>query len=67
MLTPTSRLLELLELLQTRPLITGTEIADALGVDRRTARRYVAALQQLGILHRTAQQAHAANSASLFG
>ena len=31
------------------PLITGTEIADALGVDRRTARRYVAALQQLGI------------------
>ena len=49
MLTPTSRLLELLELLQTRPLITGTEIADALGIDRRTARRYIAALQQLGI------------------
>ena len=49
MLTPTARLLELLELLQTQPLITGREIADQLGVDRRTARRYVAALQDLGI------------------
>ena len=49
MLTPTSRLLELLELLQTRPLTTGTEMADALGIDRRTVRRYVAALQGLGI------------------
>lgn len=49
MLTPTARLLELLELLQAQPLITGTEIADRLGVDRRTARRYVAALQDLGI------------------
>jgi len=48
-LTPTARLLELLELLQTQPLITGREIADQLGVDRRTARRYVAALQDLGI------------------
>jgi predicted DNA-binding transcriptional regulator YafY len=48
-LSPTSRLLELLELLQTRPLITGTEIADELGIDRRTARRYIAALQGLGI------------------
>jgi predicted DNA-binding transcriptional regulator YafY len=49
MLTPTARLLELLELLQAQPLITGGEIADRLGVDRRTARRYVAALQDLGI------------------
>ena len=49
MLTPTARLLELLELLQTQPLITGREIADRLGVDPRTARRYVAALQELGI------------------
>jgi len=48
-LTPTARLLELLELLQAQPLITGREIADQLGVDRRTARRYVAALQDLGI------------------
>jgi predicted DNA-binding transcriptional regulator YafY len=48
-LTPTARLLELLELLQAQPLITGREIADRLGIDRRTARRYVAALQDLGI------------------
>jgi predicted DNA-binding transcriptional regulator YafY len=48
-LSPTSRLLELLELLQTRPLTTGREIADRLGIDRRTVRRYVAALQGLGI------------------
>ena len=45
----TSRLLELLELLQNRPLVTGREIADRLGVDRRTVRRYVATLQELGI------------------
>ena len=49
MLTPTARLLELLELLQAQQLLTGREIADRLGVDRRTARRYVAALQDLGI------------------
>lgn len=48
-LTPTARLLELLELLQAQPLLTGREIADRLGIDRRTARRYVAALQDLGI------------------
>ncbi len=49
MRTPTSRLLELLELLQTRPLATGREIAELLEVDRRTVRRDVAALQELGI------------------
>jgi predicted DNA-binding transcriptional regulator YafY len=42
-------LLELLELLQTQTLTTGREIADRLDVDPRTARRYVAALQDLGI------------------
>jgi predicted DNA-binding transcriptional regulator YafY len=47
--SPTSRLLELLELLQTRPLTTGREIADQLGVDARTARRYIGVLQELGI------------------
>ena len=49
MLAPTSRLLELLELLQARSLTTGSEIADRLGIDRRTVRRYVTALQDLGI------------------
>ena len=47
--SPTSRLLELLDLLQTQPLVTGREIADLLAVDRRTVRRDVAALQRLGI------------------
>ena len=49
MASPTSRLLELLELLQARPLTTGREIADQLGIDPRTARRYVEVLQGLGI------------------
>ena len=49
MASPTSRLLELLELLQARPLTTGREIADRLGVDARTARRYIEVLQELGI------------------
>ena len=49
MLAPTSRVLELLELLQARSLTTGREIADQLEIDPRTVRRYVAALQELGI------------------
>jgi predicted DNA-binding transcriptional regulator YafY len=49
MQTLTGRLLELLELLQERPLTTGREIADRLEIDARTVRRYVEALQQLGI------------------
>ena len=49
MLTPTARLLELLELLQAQPLLTGREIADRLEIDPRTVRRYVGALQELGI------------------
>ena len=49
MQTPTGRLLELLELLQERPLTTGREIADRLAIDARTVRRYVEALQGLGI------------------
>ena len=49
MLAPTARLLELLELLQAQTLTTGREIAERLGIDPRTARRYVTALQDLGI------------------
>jgi predicted DNA-binding transcriptional regulator YafY len=48
-LTPTARLLELLELLQSHPAVTGREIADRLGVDARTVRRYIDALRDLGI------------------
>ena len=49
MQTPTGRLLELLELLQERPLTTGREIADQLAIDPRTVRRYIEALHELGI------------------
>jgi predicted DNA-binding transcriptional regulator YafY len=48
-LTPTARLFDLLELLQQQPLTTGTQIAHRLDVDRRTVRRYIAALKGLGI------------------
>jgi predicted DNA-binding transcriptional regulator YafY len=47
--TPASRLLEVLELLQSRPVVSGREIADHLTVDGRTVRRYIDNLQELGI------------------
>jgi predicted DNA-binding transcriptional regulator YafY len=47
--SPASRLLALLESLQARPAVTGRELAEQLGIDVRTLRRYVAALQELGI------------------
>lgn len=46
---PAARLLQLLELLQARPLVTGQELSDRLSIDRRTVRRDVAVLQELGI------------------
>jgi predicted DNA-binding transcriptional regulator YafY len=49
MASPGARLLELLELLEGQPLVTGRELANRLGVDRRTIRRHVAAMQELGI------------------
>ena len=49
MASPTARLLALLEALQSRPVATGRELAGRLGIDPRTLRRYVAALQELGI------------------
>ncbi len=44
-----TRLLAALELLQTHGRITGAELARRLDVDRRTVRRYVAALEDLGV------------------
>ena len=38
MQTPTARLLELLELLQTRPLTTGSEISDRLSISVGTVK-----------------------------
>ena len=47
--SPTARLLELLELLQSRPLVTGEEVSRRLGTDARTVRRDIASLQAIGI------------------
>lgn len=49
MYQPTTRLLTVLELLQARGSITGADLAERLEVDRRSIRRYVTMLQDLGI------------------
>ncbi len=46
---PTTRLLTVLEILQSRQRIGGHELAERLEVDVRTVRRYVTMLQELGI------------------
>lgn len=46
---PTLRVLSALELLQARGRLSGAELAEQLGVDRRTVRRYIARLEELGI------------------
>ena len=46
---PTTRVLTVLELLQSHSRLSGAELADRLEVDRRTVRRYVSALQELGV------------------
>jgi predicted DNA-binding transcriptional regulator YafY len=46
---PTTRVLAVLELLQTHGRMPGAEIAQRLEVDVRTARRYIEMLQDLGI------------------
>ncbi|HEY2200415.1 MAG TPA: HTH domain-containing protein, partial [Solirubrobacteraceae bacterium] len=46
---PTTRVLTVLELLQSRARLSGTELAERLDVDPRTVRRYVSALQELGV------------------
>lgn len=46
---PTSRVLTVLELLQSCIQISGAELAERLEVDRRTVRRYILQLQDLGI------------------
>lgn len=46
---PTIRVLSLLELLQSHGRLSGSEIAVRLGVDKRTVRRYIRALEDLGI------------------
>jgi predicted DNA-binding transcriptional regulator YafY len=46
---PTSRVLAMLELLQTRRQLSGAELAAGIGVDQRTVRRYALRLADLGI------------------
>src|SRR5690242_16121893 len=46
---PATRLLTLLELMQNRQLARSAELAAELGVDQRTIRRYMGALQEMGI------------------
>src|SRR5262245_13611611 len=46
---PTTRVLTILELLQARGKLSGAELAARLEVDRRTVRRYIMMLQDLGI------------------
>lgn len=49
MYSPVTRLLTVLDLLQARPSITASELAQRLEVNARSARRYIAMLQDLGI------------------
>src|ERR1044072_9081825 len=46
---PTTRVLALLEMLQAREATGGAELAQAQEVDRRTLRRYIVMLEELGI------------------
>ena len=46
---PTTRVLTVLELLQSRAQMSGRELAERLEVDTRTIRRYITMLQDLGI------------------
>jgi predicted DNA-binding transcriptional regulator YafY len=46
---PTTRVLTILELLQARASLSGADLAARLEVDRRTVRRYITMLQDLGI------------------
>src|ERR1044072_2493978 len=46
---PTTRVLTVLELLQTHGRMSGAELARRLEVDRRTVRRYIVMLEELGI------------------
>lgn len=46
---PTTRVLALLELLQNHRCISGADLAEQLDVDRRTIRRYITVLEDLGV------------------
>lgn len=49
MVQPATRILAVLELLQTHGRLSGSEMAARLSLDRRTLRRYIVALEEIGI------------------
>ena len=49
MARPTIRVLAVLELLQSHAQMSGTQLAQRLGIDGRTLRRYIATLEEMGI------------------
>lgn len=60
MYSPTSRLLTVLELLQSHRQMSGAELARRLEVDVRTIRRYITTLQDMGIPIEAERGAHGA-------
>jgi len=46
---PATRILAVLELLQTHGRLSGAELGERIEVDRRTIRRYIAVLEEIGI------------------
>jgi predicted DNA-binding transcriptional regulator YafY len=57
-LSPTARALRVIEILQSRPGATATELAAGLGVTERAARRYVEILREAGIPVESARGPH---------
>ncbi|MEA5360842.1 WYL domain-containing protein [Amycolatopsis sp., V23-08] len=57
-LSPTARALRALEILQVRPGATADQLAEALGVTERAARRYVGILREAGIQVESARGPH---------
>ena len=55
---PITRVLTVLELLQSHRRLSGTELAEKLGVDRRTVRRYITVLEDMGVPVTTEQGRH---------
>jgi predicted DNA-binding transcriptional regulator YafY len=49
MYNPTTRLLTILEILQSKPFVSGPELAQKLEVDVRSIRRYITMLRDMGI------------------
>lgn len=46
---PLQRVLAVLELLQSHPCLSGAQIAERVGVERRTVRRYIVELERFGV------------------